>query len=183
MWLCRSLGVTHISHRRVGRSSVIWERTLGHLLCLPFRASAAQMHTHTRACAHTHARARTHTRARTCTHMCMCTHTHVYTHAHVPAGTHAHTHPHIHTHRWACTVRAQRMGTLSKSVCKLLLHSFSLDFSAGVRCQYSSGSWWSQRSPSPRAANLHPPNSIGSSDILLVSNPLRSSQRLGQSPF
>ena len=71
LWLCRSLGVTHISHRWVGRSSVIWERTLGNLLCLPFRASAAQMHTHT----HTHA------------HMC----THTYTHVHAQTHTHLYT--------------------------------------------------------------------------------------------
>ena len=126
VWLCRSLGVTHISHRWVGRSSVIWERTLGNLLCLPFRASAAQMHTHAHA------------------HMCMHKHIHTSTHMHMPPHAHTHTHTPAHTHRWACTIRAQRMGTFSKSVCRLLLPSFSLDFSAGVRCQYSSGSGWSQ---------------------------------------
>ena len=89
VWLCRSLGVTHISHRRVGRSSVIWERTLGHLLCLPFRASAAQMHTHTHV--HTHALMCTHTCART--HTCTCTHMHMSPHAH----THTHTPTYTHT--------------------------------------------------------------------------------------
>ena len=78
VWLCRSLGVTHISHRWVGRSSVIWERTLGNLLCLPFRASAAQMHTHAHA------------------HMCMHKHIHTSTHMHMPP--HAHTHSCTHTH-------------------------------------------------------------------------------------
>ena len=118
---------------------------------------------------------------RTCSHVHAQTHTHFYTHAHAPTCTH--TLLHTHTHRWACTIRAQRMGTFSKSVCRLLLPSFSLDFSAGVRCQYSSGSGWSQWSPSPWAGNLHPPNCIGSSDILLVPRLLRSPQRLSQSPF
>ena len=100
---------THISHKWVGRSSVIWERTLGNLLCLPFRASAAQMHTHTHAhmCTHTY------------THVHAQTHTHLYTHAHAPTCTHTRT----YRDSWVCTVRAQRMGTLSKSVCKLLLLS------------------------------------------------------------
>ena len=80
VWLCRSLGVTHISHRWVGRSSVIWERTLGNLLCLPFRASAAQMHTHAHA------------------HMCMHKHIHTSTHMHMPPHAHTHTHTPAHTH-------------------------------------------------------------------------------------
>ena len=57
------------------------------------------IYTHTCACTHTH--------TNTCTHM------HMPPHAHIPA----------HRDRWVCTVRAQRMGTLSKSVCKLLLLS------------------------------------------------------------
>ena len=80
VWLCRSLGVTHISHRWVGRSSVIWERTLGNLLCLPFRASAAQVHTHAHA------------------HMCMHKHIHTSTHMHTRTHTLLHTHTQVGMH-------------------------------------------------------------------------------------
>ena len=89
---------THISHKWVGRSSVIWERTLGHLLCLPYRASATW--THTQAHAHTciyiymyiHPHMRTHiphiyTHTCACTHTNICTHMHMPPHAHIPAHT------------------------------------------------------------------------------------------------
>ena len=66
---------THISHKWVGRSSVIWERSLGHLLCLPYRASATWMHTQVHA------------------HTCIYIYIYMYIHPH------AHTHPpHIYTH-------------------------------------------------------------------------------------
>ena len=171
LWLCRSLGVTHISHRWVGRSSVIWERTLGNLLCLPFRASAAQMHTHTHAhmCTHTY------------THVHVQTHTHLYTHAHAPTCTHAHTHPRIHTHRWACTVRAQRMGTLSKSVCKLLLLSpWISQQESDVSVVQAQGGLSKACLPGLGISTLQ---TLGSSDSLLFPRPLRSPQRLSQSPL
>lgn len=71
---------THVSHKWVGRSSVIWERTLGNLLCLPFRASAAQVHTHAHA------------------HMCMHKHIHTSTHMHTRTHTLLHTHTQVGMH-------------------------------------------------------------------------------------
>ena len=102
VWLCRSLGVTHISHRWVGRSSVIWERSLGHLLCLPYRASATWMHTqvHAHTCIYIYIYMYIHPHAHThpphiYTHMCM--HTHTQTLAHTCTCPHMHTYPHIET--------------------------------------------------------------------------------------
>ena len=69
---------THISHKWVGRSSVIWEITLGHLLCLPYRASATWMHTHA--------------------HAYTCIYIHTHTHKHTHTQTHIYIHPHVHTH-------------------------------------------------------------------------------------
>lgn len=177
---------THVSHKWVGRSSVIWERSLGHLLCLPYRASATWMHTqvhahtciyiyiymyiHPHMCTHiphiyTHTCACTHTHTNTCTHM------HMPPHAHIPA----------HRDRWVCTVRAQRMGTLSKSVCKLLLLSpWISQQESDVSVVQAQGGLSKACLPGLGISTLP---TLGSSDILLFPCPLRSPQRLSQSPL
>lgn len=88
---------THFS--QMGRKiSIIWEITLGHLLCLPYRASATWMHTHAHAytCIHTH----THIHPHVHTHIPRNIYTHTYAHTHIP---HIYTHTCMHTHMNTCT--------------------------------------------------------------------------------
>lgn len=89
--LCRSLGVTHIrpfkllfihiSHKWVGRSSVMG-------ICFACHSGPLQ-HRGTHTCMHTHAH------IYTCLHTCVHAHTHtqLHAHAHTPTCTHAHPAP------------------------------------------------------------------------------------------
>ena len=85
------------------------------------------------------------------------------------------------THRWACTIRAQRMGTLSKSVCKLLLLSpWISQQESDVSVVQAQGGLSKACLPGLGISTLP---TLGSSDILLFPCPLRSPQRLSQSPL
>ena len=151
---------------------------------LPAIQGLCHMDAHTGACTHLHIHiyVYTPTYAHThpphiYTHMCMHTHKHLHTHAHAPTCTHTRT----YRDSWVCTVRAQRMGTLSKSVCKLLLLSpWISQQESDVSVVQAQGGLSKACLPGLGISTLH---TLGSSDSLLFPRPLRSPQRLSQSPL
>ena len=153
---------------------------------LPAIQGLCHMDAHTGACTHLHIHIHIYVYTPTCAHTSPTyIHTHVHAHTHTNTCTHMHMPPHAHIpahrDRWVCTVRAQRMGTLSKSVCKLLLLSpWISQQESDVSVVQAQGGLSKACLPGLGISTLP---TLGSSDILLFPCPLRSPQRLSQSPL